>query len=192
MQIHKKDSESVCARLHEYLEGEMPHDDECVFESHIPSCENCRVEIGLHHRMTAEIDKFPADQIILPKDFSRIVAAKAESQVGGLRIRNERKITVAIVAGLALLVFIFLGANFEVTSNLLFFIADRFLAFFLVIGNFVFNFLLGIFIILKVVATQLDLSPITLIGVFGIVLASLFLVYIFRPGRSSIMREAKR
>src|SRR5215212_7632710 len=118
MQIQNENTTIPCSRLYEYLDGELPLDSETAFESHAADCADCRVEVKLHRNLAAGIEELAHEEIKLPDNFSKVVAANAESQVSGLRKRNERRVTFAILAGLAVLTFGLLGANFGAAARL--------------------------------------------------------------------------
>ena len=170
----------------------MLSDGSLEFESHLTDCEACRREIDFHSRLESEIERLPESEVALPPDFSKVVAANAESQVAGLRKGKERKTTVYIIAVLGAILFFVLGVNVSSLVALFQFLADSVLAVFTVIGSFIFNLLLGIFVIARVAVTRFEVSPTTLVGIFGIILAAVFVVYLFRSGRPSLIGEAKR
>src|SRR5688500_1436327 len=111
MQIQNENTTDPCSRLHRYLGGELSEDDEVAFESHAAFCADCGIEVQLHRNLSIGIEQFADEQIKLPDDFSKVVAVNAESQVSGLRKSNERRVTFTILAVLAALIFIVLGAN---------------------------------------------------------------------------------
>jgi hypothetical protein len=184
MQFPNENPINDCARLNEFLDGEMTASEGRVFEAHIVQCENCSIEVELHRG----IESVP-DDIVLPADFSKVIAATAESQVSGLRKRKERTVTLAIVAGLGIAVFIVLGANLRSLISVLTFGVEKTGAFFEVIGTFLLNLVLGIVVIVKVAATQMHLSDAGVLVVFGL---GVLLAYFFFSGRIARLRDAKR
>ena len=185
MQIQNDNSEEHSLKLQSYLDGEMPISERLAFEAHAADCRSCRIEIELHR----EISEMPAE-VELPKDFSRVIAANAESQVSGLRKRNERKITLAIIAGLVLLAFAVVGGSGR-TSTVVFFVIERIGALASVIGSFFYNLLFGVVVVVKVAAAQFEFPPMALAGVFVIGLAGL-ISYLYFTGRFAALRHAKR
>jgi anti-sigma factor RsiW len=173
MQFPNDNSNSGCSGLNKYLDGEMTASDENAFEIHVEECEKCRIEIELQR----EIENIP-DEIFLPAGFSKVVAATAESQVSGLRKRKERKITLAIVAGLGVAVFLILGANLRSLISILAFGLEKVGSFLEVILTFLLNLVMGIVVIVKVAATQMQLSSPAVVIVSGIGVCAL-LAYFF-------------
>ena len=192
MQIQNENSGGECSRLQEYLDDELSFDEDRTFETHLETCSECRFKVSLHSQLTGGFETFPEERIELPEDFSKVVAANAESQVNGLRKRGERKVTFAILAGLAVLLFVVLGVNFAAASRVAIFILEQFLSVVLVIGSFIADFFLGIFVIAKVAATQFDISAAGVAKIFGILLGVFLFACLVRAGRSLILGDAKR
>ena len=186
MQIPNENPDDTCSRLNKYLDGEMPAVDRASFMAHIEQCERCGIEAALHR----EIENIPND-VVLPKDFSKVVAATAESQVSGLRKRKERKITFAIVAGLGAVLFVVLGANLRVFFGMIVFATEQVGAFANVVGSFLLNLVLGFVVIVKVVAAQTEFSGVAFIASFGFVLVAFF-AYLAFTRRIAGVRHVKR
>ena len=186
MQFPDNNSSNDCATLNEYLDGEMPVLERSAFEAHAEECDDCRIEIELHR----EIEN-AAHEIVLPKDFSKVVAATAESQVAGLRKRKERKVTLAIIAALSIVLLTAVGANLGSLLSVFVFGIEKIGAVFLVAGTFILNLILGIMVIVKVAATQMHVSTLGLALVFGTCVA-VFLACFFFSGRIARLRDVQR
>jgi anti-sigma factor RsiW len=192
MQFQHENPDELCTKLNDYLDGDLPPTDRAAFESHVVDCGSCRQEIEFHSRLENEIEHLPGIDISVPADFSKVVAAAAESQVAGLREQKERKTTVYIMAVLGAVLFFVLGANVSSIVALIQFLTEKVIAVFAVVASFIFNLLLGIFVIARVAVSRFEVSSTTLIGLGGIILAVIFLAYLFKPTRPSVIGEAKR
>jgi hypothetical protein len=95
-----------------YLDGEMNGDELSRFELHICECKRCVGEIENQKRLLNALD-FALDVekkgLELPKNFTKVVAKTAESNMRGVRQYSERKKALRISVALALLSFVLLG-----------------------------------------------------------------------------------
>jgi anti-sigma factor RsiW len=95
-----------------YVDGELDKDLELRFEEHVQSCEPCRVELRLHRLFICELDATLTEtEVPMPRDFSRIIAARATSDMRGVRTRAEHRKALGICMILALIGFALLGAT---------------------------------------------------------------------------------
>lgn len=186
MQFPNDNSNIGCEGLDRYLDGEMPAIERTSFAAHIDSCRACSIEVELHRG----IGKMP-EEIILPKDFSKVVATTAESQVSGLRKRKERNTALAIIAGLSVILFAVLGANLRTFLGMLIFGIEQVGSFLYVIVTFTLNLVMGVVVIVKVAADRPDPSNVALILIVGSFFAATF-AYLFFTGRIAGLRDAKR
>ena len=76
-----------------YVDGELSLAEQGVFEQHLHTCTECRTELRLHQQFNCELDSALTDQlqVAIPTDFSRMVAARAVSDMGGVRSSAEKK-----------------------------------------------------------------------------------------------------
>lgn len=107
-----------------YVDGELDEDLAQRFEEHLQSCEPCRVELRLHRLFICELDATLTDaEMPMPRDFSRIIATRATSDMRGVRTRAEHRKALGICMILALIGFALLGATARET---VFLVAGRF------------------------------------------------------------------
>jgi len=107
-----------------YVDGELDGDLELRFEEHLQSCEPCRVELRLHRLFICELDATLTEaEVPMPRDFSRIIAARATSDMRGVRTRAEHRKALGICMILALIGFALLGATARET---VFLVAEKF------------------------------------------------------------------
>ena len=85
----------------------------CCFEDHLQACASCRAELRAHQLFVCELDAVLTDslEIPVPANFSRMVAARASSDMSGVRTRSENRKALSICVILALAGFALLGAT---------------------------------------------------------------------------------
>jgi hypothetical protein len=192
MQLESENSNQYCSKLNAFLDGELLSDDVSAFETHLNSCESCSTEVELHRSLEIDIDTLPPEAIEIPKDFSRVVAVKAESQVSGLRKSSERSATFKIVASLGVILLLLLGSSVGAATGFLTFLFDRIVSVLSVIGSFIFNLLLGIFVILRVATTRFEFDSTSFLFLSAIAVLILAMAILFRFGLPSFLRDIKR
>jgi predicted anti-sigma-YlaC factor YlaD len=86
------------------LDGELSAADSAVIDEHLRQCAKCRSELAEQRSLLRTIDLTfrPAENLPLPIDFARLVAARAESDMSGVRDRREHRLAFRLCAGLAL------------------------------------------------------------------------------------------
>jgi anti-sigma factor RsiW len=121
--------EKICERnlFAAYVDGELDTDLTLLFEDHLESCAECRAELRAHRLFVCELDAamLESAEIPVPDDFSRMVAARAASDMRGVRTRSENRKALTICAVLAFVGFALLGAA---ARNTVFMVAERFVA----------------------------------------------------------------
>jgi len=95
-----------------YLDGEL--EDAARFESHLKECAPCAAALREQRRLLCLLDNAFDETfgrgVALPADFTRVVKARAQTDMSGLRERRERTISLKICLGLACAIFALLGA----------------------------------------------------------------------------------
>jgi hypothetical protein len=101
-------SEQIAA----YLDGELDDSACAQLEAHHEECSPCATELTEQRRLLCAFDSAlgQGGELPLPKDFARIVAAHATSDMRGVRDRAEHKRALRYCALLALASFALLGA----------------------------------------------------------------------------------
>jgi Putative zinc-finger len=96
-----------------YLDGELNGAALEAFELHLSDCGECATELRHQRQLLCTLDAafFSSPRFDLPKDFTRVVAAHAESDLTGIRHRRERRRALQLCALLALSAFALLGAT---------------------------------------------------------------------------------
>src|SRR5215211_4213380 len=117
----------ICERnlIAAYIDGELEADVTLRFEDHLQSCAPCRAELRAHRLFVCELDAALTDsaEIPVPPDFSRMIAARASSDMSGVRTRSENRKALSICVTLALAGFALLGAS---ASGAIFVVAKKF------------------------------------------------------------------
>src|SRR5690349_8854363 len=87
-----------------YVDGELDADLTVRLEDHLTDCTDCQFELRAHRLFVCELDATltRSGDIPVPVDFSRIIAARARSDMSGVRTRSENRKALAICMGLAL------------------------------------------------------------------------------------------
>jgi anti-sigma factor RsiW len=104
----KCDLEDVAA----YLDGELTSAALDRFEQHAKACVACADELRMQRQLLCTLDVAFNDShgFDLPNNFARVVTARAENDLSGMRNRRERRRAVQLCAVLALVAFGLLGA----------------------------------------------------------------------------------
>ena len=122
-----KSEEKICERnlIAAYVDGELDTDLTFLFEDHVDDCDVCRAELRAHRLFVCELDAamLESAEIPVPDDFSRMVAARAASDMRGVRTRSEHRKAFTICVVLGLFGFVLLGAA---ARNTVFIVAGRF------------------------------------------------------------------
>jgi anti-sigma factor RsiW len=95
-----------------YLDGELSGDTLQAFEDHLKSCVHCDSELRAQRQLLCTLDVAFSDSrsFDLPNNFTRVVTARAESDLRGMRDKRERRRALELCAVLALISFALLGA----------------------------------------------------------------------------------
>ncbi len=95
-----------------YLDGELSGDALHRFEDHLKSCARCESELRVQRQLlcTLEVAFGNARGFDLPHNFTRVVTARAENDLRGVRDKSERRRALKLCAVLALISFALLGA----------------------------------------------------------------------------------
>ena len=164
----------VCPReeIAAYIDGEIAPRRELELELHFAVCSVCAEELNLQKKLLCALDSalLSEREVELPKDFTKVIVTKAESNVSGLRRPQERFKALFICAALFLMVILGLGSETESVLHTFGKFGDQILA----VGGFVFHliydFAIGTTIILRSLSHQV---------VFNSVVSVAFLVIFF-------------
>lgn len=96
-----------------YLDGELSEAGMVEFEDHLKSCVDCAGELRVQRQLLCTLDVAfnGARSFQLPHNFTRVVTARAESDLRGMRNKHERRRALKLCAMLAAVSFALLGAT---------------------------------------------------------------------------------
>jgi anti-sigma factor RsiW len=105
----------TCPRIEiaAYVDGELDPREELDLELHFAACATCAGELNEQKKLLCALDFAleNEDEIELPENFTKVVVARAESNVRGLRCTDERNRALFVCAALFLVVFLGLVAE---------------------------------------------------------------------------------
>ncbi len=131
------DQKGICERdlFAAYVDGELDSELTILFEEHLESCASCRAELRAHRMFVCELDAALTDgvEIAVPAGFSRMVAARATSDMRGVRTRSEHRKALSICLVLALAGFALIGSG---ARDAVLAFGERFVAASLSVGEF--------------------------------------------------------
>ena len=131
------DQKGICERdrFAAYVDGELDAGLTVLFEQHLEGCALCRAELRAHRMFVCELDAALTDsvEIPVPANFSRMIAARATSDMRGVRTRSEHRKALSICLVLALGGFALIG---NAARDALFAFGERFISAALSVGGF--------------------------------------------------------
>jgi anti-sigma factor RsiW len=108
-------AEILCERnlIAAYVDGELDDSLRLPLELHLDSCVPCRAELRAHRLFVCELDAVltQKSEVEVPANFSRLVAARAVSDMRGVRSAAENKKAFTICVILAVTGFVLVGAT---------------------------------------------------------------------------------
>jgi anti-sigma factor RsiW len=186
-----KDQEKICERnlFAAYVDGELDTDLTLLFEDHLENCAPCRAELRAHRLFVCELDAAMAEsaEIPVPRDFSRMVAARAASDMRGVRTRSENRKALTICIVLALVGFALLGAA---ARNTVFMVVERFVGTIFSLVSFVastaYDTVAGFAVVFRVVSKKViiesgSLGPLVALLALAILILSRLISNYHRP-----------
>ena len=174
--------EKICERnlIAAYVDGELEANVTALFEEHLDDCAPCRTELRAHRMFVCELDAALTEtgEIPVPAEFSRMVAARASSDMRGVRTRSENRKALGICLMLALGGFALLGAT---ARDAIFMIAEKFISTFFgfvgFISTAVYDTVAGLVVIFRVLSRKIivesgSLGPVLILLAVAIVILS--------------------
>lgn len=173
--------EKICQRnlIAAYIDGELEQDATLLFEEHLQKCAPCRAELRAHRLFVCELDAALADsgEIPVPLDFSRRVAARASSDMSGVRTPSEHRKALSICVILALAAFALLGAR---ASGTILIVAEKFIATGLGIVGFlataVYETVAGLVVIFRVLSRKVIIESGSLVPLLVLLALAILLL----------------
>src|SRR5690349_7680230 len=142
-----------------YVDGELDADVSVRLEEHLRDCTDCQFELRAHRLFVCELDATltRSSEIPVPVDFSRIIAARACSDMSGVRTHSEHRKALASCLGLALSGLALLGSTARIA---VFMVVEKFLTKVFSLAEFIvtaiYDALIGIVVILKVLSGKVQ------------------------------------
>ena len=163
-----------------YIDGELDERVTQLFEEHLEGCAQCREELRAHRLFVCELDAALTDSgaIPVPAEFSRMVAARASSDMSGVRTRSENRKALSICIILGLGAFALLGAT---ARDVIFLVAEKFIVTSLSLAAFVstavYETVAALSVIVRVLGRKLiiesgSLGPVLVLLVVAILILS--------------------
>ena len=184
--------EKICDRglVGAYVDGELDADLTKLFEDHLESCAECRFELRAHRLFVCELDAAMTDsgEVPVPRDFSKIIATRATTDMRGVRTRSEHRKALKICIILSLGGFALLGATALTT---VFRIAEKFVTTVFGLASFVasavYDVAAGLVVISRVVSGKMiietgSLWPMLVLLAFGVLILSRLISNYHRSG----------
>lgn len=98
-----------------YLDGELDAADTLRFERHLDECRACAAALTEQKRLLclfdAAFDETFERKLDLPENFTKVVTARAQTDMRGLRAGTEHRRALALCASLGVASFALLGAT---------------------------------------------------------------------------------
>jgi anti-sigma factor RsiW len=183
--------EKICEQnlIGAYVDGELDADLTLHLEEHLKDCSDCQFELRAHRLFVCELDASLTNKnrdLPVPADFSRRVAARARSDMSGVRTRAENRKALAICMILALSGLALLGAT---TRYAVFVVVGRFVTkvFSLVefVTTTVYDAVVGLIVVLKVLSGKIQSGssgPLLVLLAVAVMVLSRLLSHYHRTG----------
>jgi len=183
--------EKICEQnlIGAYVDGELDADLTLRLEEHLKDCSDCQFELRAHRLFVCELDASLTNKnrdLPVPADFSRRVAARARSDMSGVRTRAENRKALAICMILALSGLALLGAT---TRYAVFVVVGRFVtkvfSLFEFVTTTVYDAVVGLIVVLKVLSGKIQSGssgPLLVLLAVAVMVLSRLLSHYHRTG----------
>jgi anti-sigma factor RsiW len=163
-----------------YVDGELDTTAHVRFEEHLVDCQECRLELRVHRQFVCELDALLANdvQVPVPVNFSRVVAARAVSDMSGVRTRSENRKALIFSLILGVTGFALLGSATRLAMiGLVRLFIKKLVSFIDLISHAVYDLVASLAVISRVLSRKLivdagDLRIVLVLLVFAILVLS--------------------
>jgi len=168
MEYRQLQAKDECPRdqISSYIDGELSPGQEFDLEMHFAACSVCTEELKLQRQFLCALDASLENEpdIELPKDFTKVVVASAESRVSGLRRPTERFNAAFICSGLILVMMFSIGAASGDPLGSVFGVLEKGAAVASFVGHLAYDLAIGAVIIIRSLSSYfiIDNSPTSL------------------------------
>jgi hypothetical protein len=165
MELKQIHDQNECPRdeISSYIDGELDPGQELELELHFASCQKCTEDLTLQRQFLCALDASLENEpeIELPKDFTRVVVASAESRVSGLRRPTERFNAAFICSGLFLVMMFSIGAASGDALGIVFHILEKTATVASFLGHMAYDVAIGTIIVIRSLSSYFifDHSP---------------------------------
>lgn len=172
MQYQTENEKNPCPRtdIAAYLDGELLPREEMDLELHFMACKCCAAEFNEQKKLLRALD-FALDEkpdFALPENFTKSVVIKAESNVSGLRRREERFRALFLCTALFLLIILGLGSETEAVFSTFAVFIEQIFAVGGFVAHLIFDVAFALTAILRLVGGNFIHNPLFAILAFGI------------------------
>jgi anti-sigma factor RsiW len=110
VKLHKLCDKNLVAA---YVDGELDASAQAHFEEHLKDCQDCRFDLRVHRQFVCELDALLTNdvQVAVPINFSRVVAARAVSDMSGVRTGAENRKAIVFCVLLGVTGFALIGST---------------------------------------------------------------------------------
>lgn len=161
MQTEKQENPCPRTEIAEYLDGELSPREEMDLELHFAVCKTCAADYNVQKKLLCALDLALDEkrEFELPEDFTKTVIVNAESNVSGLRRREERFRALFLCAGLFLLITIGLGSETEAVFSTFKIFIEQILAVGSFTAHLIFDFAVALTAIIRIIGGQFMYNP---------------------------------
>ncbi len=183
--------EKICDQnlIGAYVDGELDADLTVRLEAHLKDCSDCQFELRAHRLFVCELDATLTNksrEIPIPADFSRRIAARATSDMRGVRTGSENRKALAICMVLALSGLALLGAT---TRYAVFVVVGKFVTKVFSLVEFavtaVYDAVVGVIVVVKVLSGKIQSGssgPLLVLLAIAVLVLSRLLSHYHRTG----------
>lgn len=184
--------DKICERdlIAAYVDGELEASATLLFEDHLQGCAPCRAELRAHRLFVCELDGALTEsaEIPVPANFSRMIAARASSDMSGVRTRSENRKALGICVFLALGGFALVGVR---TGGAIFVLVEKFVTTSLGVVGFLatalYDTVAGLAVIFRGLSRKMivetgSLGPVLVLLAFAVLILSRLIAKYHRTG----------
>src|SRR5262245_4572718 len=173
--------EKLCEKnlITAYVDGELHEAARTHLEEHLTGCQDCRMELQVHRQFMCELDALLTNdvQVVVPVDFSRVVAARAVSDMSGVRTRAENRKELAFSFILAITGFALLGSTTrETLVSLARLSVGKILSLIELVSRAIYDLAASVTVISRVLSRKLIVDTANLVGLLVVLVFAVFLL----------------
>ena len=162
-----------------YIDGELSVREEMDLEIHLAKCKNCTAKLNEQKNVVFALDSLIKEEktFELPANFTKIIVANAESEVGGLRRPQERFKAFFVCAALLLFGLAGLDGETKIIFSTFGKIAEQFLTVIRFFSHLIYDVAVGMSVIFRSLSYQVIYNSMT--SIFILTAFSLISIFAF-------------